>query len=272
MSKTKNFNFTKTLTESAVMLALTVVLSYLKLLDLPYGGSITLCSMVPPILIAYRHGLGWGLSVGLANGLLQLLMGVSNLSYATSATAAVCIILLDYLLAFTVTGLGGIFKKTFKSQTTALALGTALVCILRYAFHVVSGCTVWAGLSIPTNEAFIYSVCYNATYMLPELLIAVIGAVYIGGAVGLSGDNLTRIAKKGNKTAFVLRAVGMLFGAATFIADILLIAPHLQNPDSGDFDITGIMNVDFGLVAILTALGAFLFGVFMIIARKKDKK
>ena len=272
MSKTKNFNFTKTLTESAVMLALTVVLSYLKLLDLPYGGSITLCSMLPPIFIAYRHGLGWGLSVGLANGLLQLLMGVSNLSYATSAAAAVCIILLDYILAFTITGLGGIFKKAFKSQTTALVLGTALVCVLRYAFHVISGCTVWAGLSIPTNEAFIYSVCYNATYMLPELLIAVIGAAYISGAIGLSGDNLTRIAKKGNKPTFILRAVGMLLGASAFITDILLIAPHLQNPDSGDFDITGIINVDFKLVTIVTVLGAVLFATLTAIAHKMDKK
>ena len=124
MPKTKSFNFTKTLTESAVMLALTVVLSYLKLLDLPYGGSITLCSMLPPILIAYRHGIGWGLSVGIANGLLQLLMGVSNLSYETSAAAAVAIIFLDYILAFAVTGFGGIFKKVFKNH---IICGTIIV-------------------------------------------------------------------------------------------------------------------------------------------------
>lgn len=272
MPKTKSFKFTKILTESAVMLALTVVLSYLKLLDLPYGGSITLCSMLPPILIAYRHGIGWGLSLGLANGLLQLLMGVSNLSYATSATAAVAIILLDYILAFTVTGFSGIFKKIFKNQTPAIVCGTALVSILRYIFHVISGCTVWAGLSIPTNEAFIYSVCYNATYMLPELLIALAGAAYISGAIGLGGEGLTRISKSGAKSTFVLKAIGALFATSAFIADVLLIAPHLQNPDSGDFDITGIVNVNFTLVGIITALGIILFSTFTLIANKKAKK
>ena len=272
MPKTKSFNFTKTLTESAVMLALTVVLSYLKLLDLPYGGSITLCSMLPPILIAYRHGIGWGFSVGIANGLLQLLMGVSNLSYATSAAAAVAIIFLDYILAFTVTGFGGIFKKVFKSQTVSLVCGTAFVAVLRYVFHVISGCTVWAGLSIPTNEAFIYSLAYNATYMLPELLIAVAGAAYISGAIGLEGEGLTRISKSGAKSTFILKAIGALCGVAAFIADILLIAPHLQNGESGDFDITGIVNIDFTLVGIITLAGAVLFSLFAVIANKKAKK
>ena len=109
-SQTK-FSFTRKLTESAVMLALTVVLSFFKLVDLPYGGSITLFSMLPVILIAYRHGLTWGLMTGFANGVLQLLMGLKSLSYATSAGAVVAIILLDYLLAFTVTGFGGVRSK-----------------------------------------------------------------------------------------------------------------------------------------------------------------
>ena len=111
MLKSNKKNFTKRLTESAVLLALTLILSYLKLLDLPYGGSITLCSMLPPILIAYRFGLAWGFGVGFANGILQLLMGLNTLSYATSPTAAVAIILLDYIIAFSVSGFGGIFKN-----------------------------------------------------------------------------------------------------------------------------------------------------------------
>ena len=113
MKNTKS-NFTKKLTESAVMLALTFILSYLKLLDLPYGGSITLCSMLPPIFIAYRHGMLWGFGMGIANGALQLLMGMSSLSYATSAAAAVAIILLDYLVAFAVRDLVEYLKKSQK--------------------------------------------------------------------------------------------------------------------------------------------------------------
>lgn len=272
MEKSKN-NFTKKLTESAVMLALTLILSYLKLLDLPYGGSITLCSMLPPILIAYRHGMLWGFGMGFANGVLQLLMGMNTLSYATSATAAVAIILLDYIIAFSVSGFGGIFKKIFKNQTASLVLGTALVCALRYVCHVISGCTVWAGLSIPDTKALIYSLAYNATYMLPELIIAVAGAAYLSGAIGFEGETLTRITKENMpKKAFYLKAIGALGALAAFIADIILIAPTLQNPETGDFDITGIGSVNFTAVIIIAIAGVIWSAVFYMFYRQKSKK
>jgi len=271
LSNTKT-QFTKKLTESAVMLALTLILSYIKLLDLPYGGSITLCSMLPTILIAYRHGLLWGFAIGIANGLLQLLMGMSNLSYATSAAAAVAIILLDYIIAFAVTGFGGIFKKIFKNQSLSLILGTAFVCILRYICHVISGCTVWAGLSIPDTEALIYSLAYNATYMLPELIIAVAGAAYLGGAIGFDGENLTRLSKSNSsKSGFALRAIGALLGLAAFITDILLVAPNLQNPETGDFDITGIAATNFTALIIVTVIGAVGMTIFFVISHLKTK-
>lgn len=272
MEKNKK-NFTKRLTESAVMLALTLILSYLKLLDLPYGGSITLCSMLPPIFIAYRHGMLWGLGMGFANGVLQLLMGMNTLSYATSAAAAVAIILLDYVIAFSVSGFGGIFKKAFKNQTASLVSGTALVCLLRYVCHVISGCTVWAGLSIPDAEALIYSLAYNATYMLPELIIAVAGAAYLSGAISFEGEKLTRISKENTpKSLFCLKAIGALGALAAFIADILLIAPALQNPETGDFDVTGLSAVNFTAVIIIALAGAIWFAVFQLICRQKAKK
>lgn len=272
LKKSKN-NFTKKLTESAIMLALTLILSYLKLLDLPYGGSITLCSMIPPILIAYRHGMLWGFGMGFANGVLQLLMGMSTLSYATSAAAAVAIILLDYIIAFAVSGFGGIFKKVFKNQTTQIISGTALVCVLRYICHVISGCTVWAGLSIPDTEALVYSIAYNATYMLPELVIAVAGAAYLSGAINFEGENLARITKENTpKSTFYLKAIGALGGLAAFIADILLIAPTLQNPETGDFDVTGIASANFTAVIIITLAGAIWMGAFYLFFRQKAKK
>lgn len=265
-------NFTKKLTESAIMLALTLILSYLKLLDLPYGGSITLCSMLPTILIAYRHGMLWGFGVGIANGLLQLLMGINNLSYATSAAAAVAIILLDYIIAFAVTGLGGIFKKAFKGQSASLVSGTAFVCILRYVCHVISGCTVWAGLSIPDSEALIYSLAYNVTYMLPELIIAVAGAAYLGGAIGFDGETITRISKQNaTRNGFILKAIGWLLGLAALITDILLIAPHLQNAETGDFDITGIASANFTAIIIVTAVGALGMAILFVLSRFDSK-
>jgi thiamine transporter len=273
MLKKNQKNFTKKLTESAVMLALTLVLSYVKLLDLPYGGSITLCSMLPPIFIAYRYGMLWGFGIGVANGFLQLLMGLNTLSYATSATAAVAIIMLDYVIAFAVSGFGGIFKHTFKNQSASLLSGVALVCILRYICHVISGCTVWAGLSIPNGQAIVYSLAYNATYMLPELIIALAGAMYLSGAIDFNGENLTRISKQNEtKKGFILKAIGSFLGLAAFITDILIVAPKLQNAETGDFDITGIASVNFTALIIVTVAGAVAMALFFALSRIKSKR
>ncbi len=273
MSSSSTGNFTKKLTESAVMLALTIVLSYFKLIDLPYGGSITLCSMLPTIFIAYRHGLLFGLGVGFVNGLLQLLMGASSLSYATSATAAVAIIMLDYILAYTVLGFGGIFKKVFKNQSTAIVTGAAFVCFLRYIFHVISGCTVWVGLSIPDSKALIYSIAYNATYMLPELIITVLGAVYLGSSINLKSERLSMLQKPNStKSGRLLKNISVLAVVATLITDILLIAPKLQNADTGDFDITGITSVNFTVVIIVTLVGAALATLFFATSKQKNQK
>ena len=80
------------LTESALMLAASFVLSLIPVVNMPFGGTVTLASMLPLVLIAYRHGTVWGLLTGFAGSLLQLLMGLNNLSYATSAAAAAAIV------------------------------------------------------------------------------------------------------------------------------------------------------------------------------------
>ena len=83
------------LVESALLLAIATVLSMIKLLDMPYGGSVTACSALPILLIAYRHGTGWGLFTGLVYSLLQLLLGMNTLSYCTTPLSVVAVILLD---------------------------------------------------------------------------------------------------------------------------------------------------------------------------------
>lgn len=261
-------NFTHKLTESAVLLALGTVLSFVKLLDLPAGGSITLCSMLPILLISYRFGMGFGFLSGFIYSIIQLLSGLKTLSYATSAMAAVAIILLDYIVAFTVIGLGGIFRKIFKNQTTALTVGMAFVCILRYICHTISGCTVWAGLSIPTEDALIYSIGYNATYMLPELLISTVFAFYISSAICFEGERLSRKISHNSYAKYgILSSIGKGLAVVTAIIDILLIAPHLQNSDSGEFFIEGIKNVNFPLVLGVTVLGAFLSLILILIPK-----
>ena len=137
------------LVESGLMLALATILSMVKVLDLPYGGSITAFSALPILLVGYRHGTVHGLITAFAYALMQLILGANTLSYAVDAAAAVAIVVLDFLLAFTVLGLGGIFRKKVQNQGAALVLGAIVTGALRYTLHVIAGCTVWAGVSIP---------------------------------------------------------------------------------------------------------------------------
>lgn len=110
------------LTESAIMIAAATILSMFKLVELPYGGSITLASMLPIVIIAYRYGTAWGILCGLVHGAIQLLLDPGPLSYVTGAASVVAVILLDYIVAFAVCGLAGIFRN-MKKQSTGLLCG-----------------------------------------------------------------------------------------------------------------------------------------------------
>lgn len=249
------------LMESGLMLAVATVLSMVKVLDLPYGGSITAFSALPLLLVAYRHGTPWGLLTAFGHALIQLLLGMGTLSYATSAMAAVAILVLDYLLAFTVLGLGGVFRRSVPDQGAALVLGALLTGGLRYILHVISGCTVWAGLSIPTEAALVYSLAYNATYMLPETLVTVLGAWYLSKAVNLQEDLPTRAknATRSNPLSFAVGLIGKAVLLAVAVWDIRAIFRHLQDPDSGDFVITRLGLVNWTAVAAVTAGGVLLW-------------
>ena len=71
----------RALTECSVMIALSVVLGFIKVAEMPYGGSVTLASMFPIVIVAYRHGLGWGIGAATANSLVQLISGIKYFSY-----------------------------------------------------------------------------------------------------------------------------------------------------------------------------------------------
>ncbi len=261
------------LMESGLMLAVATVLSMVKVLDLPYGGSITAFSALPLLLVAYRHGTPWGLLTALAHALIQLLLGMGTLSYATSAMAAVAILVLDYLLAFTVLGLGGVFRRTVSNQGTALVLGALLTGAMRYILHVIAGCTVWAGLSIPTEAALVYSLAYNATYMLPETLVTVLGAWYLSKAVNLQETLPTRAKSvgQGNPLSFAVGLIGKAALLAAALWDIRAIFRHMQDPDTGDFVITRLDLVNWPTVAAVTAGGLLLWLIAEGIRRRLNK-
>lgn len=200
------------LVETGVLLALATILSFIKPFSLPFGGGITIVSMLPIVLLSYRHGLKWGLFSAFIYSLLQIVTGIGTVrgffvpeDYAL--WAGIGIVLLDYVAAFTVLGFGGLFRNKLKAPL-ALCLGSIVALLLRYLMHILSGFIffgAWAewfftqegfysiGSKIMENFSgaglsLIYSIFYNGLYMIPELILTAIVAFVIG--------NVPYIAKK----------------------------------------------------------------------------
>jgi thiamine transporter len=268
----KNNIKAKALTESAIMIAFATVLSIIKLADMPYGGSVTIASALPIAIIAYRYGIKTGLLAGTVHAVIQQLIGISTLSYFTTWQSILAIIVLDYMVAFAASGLAGIFRKVIKNQALALSLGCALICIIRYACHVISGATVWAGLSIPTEAALSYSFIYNATYMIPETIILIIVSLYIGSAIDFRAAMPTRLVKQALPSNISwIRPVAGLLSCAAVVYDVAKIFEQLQDAGSGEFNITGIINVDWVELIVMNAVIAIVVICLLIVRRSPLK-
>ncbi len=268
-------NTTRKLVESALMIALATVLSCAKLVDLPYGGSITFASMLPIILLSYRNGLGWGFGSAAVFAVIQQLFGLNNLSYMTGVPAIITLILLDYVVAFTALGLAGVFRKCIPNQSAALVVGTVVVCVVRYGCHVISGATVWAGLSIPTTAALGYSFIYNATYMIPETIITVFTAYYVGAMIDFRGEKLTHIKRETGKSHapawLSIYATLLIFAGVVY--DVAAVFSKLQDPESGEFSITTMVESNIWIpVLIVTVIVGIVSGVLFGIRAYLNKK
>ena len=185
---------------SGVLVAMAFVLSYIKLPGLPYGGSVTLFSMVPIVFIGCTFGPVWGLFMSLVYSLLQLLQSAGGSSFAgQGAGGVILIILFDFVLAFGVLGLGGMFvtkKNISKKYAPALAAGgAAIVTLIRYICHIISGFVLygqyaewffedewvnsmsqWILANVKGNKlALVYSAVYNGLYMIPEIILTTVG-------------------------------------------------------------------------------------------------
>lgn len=176
-------NKTKVLVEGAVMVALATVLSYIRVFKLPWGGSITLLSMLPIALFSIRRGLKPGFMASFAFALLQFAQGIGDGLFGWGLTAGMLIacIVLDYLGAFTVLGIAGIFRKNGIAGWIA---GIAIAVGLRFVCHFLSGVVIWGSFgqlwdTFYTENTWLYSFVYNACYMLPELIFTIIGAVVL---------------------------------------------------------------------------------------------
>lgn len=252
----------KKIAESSILIAFSVILFFIALVKLPYGGEITLASMFPIVIIAYRHGTGFGLLSGLVYGIICQLLSISVLSFVTGWVSVVAVIVLDYLLAFSLIGLAGLVRK-IKNQTKAMIIGTLIGIFARYICHVISGSTVWAGLSIPTGQAFLYSIIYNATYILPETIVTLIVCIYISTFFDFGSEKIS-VRKNEFKNKLPV-FVGTTLAAGYLIFVLLQIFALLQNAETGEFDFTGIFNVNWILIGIVTISVIVAYAIFFVI-------
>ena len=183
MKKTKKTNLLR-LTECAIMLALATVLSVIKIIQMPMGGSVTLCSMLPVMLIGIKYGNVTGGIVGLMYAALQLVFDLpgGNVFYmGMSASVVIIVALFDYLVPFTMLGLAGTFRKIRTSKVPMLGayIGVICVVIIRFMCHFITGFTVWGQWAPEGMSKYYYSLIYNGSYLLPELGITLVVAILL---------------------------------------------------------------------------------------------
>ena len=160
------------LTECACMLALGTILSFIKLFQLPFGGTVTLCSMVPIIYVSFKYPLKWVLITSVAYGLIQMLASFYAPPTGTFI-AYVAVVFLDYLIAFGVLGLAGTVGKRFNG-TKGLVIGTTVAIAGRFMCHFISGILIWKVYAGEGQSAVVYSLLYNGSYIFFEWIISLI--------------------------------------------------------------------------------------------------
>ena len=151
----KSFSNTRIMVEGALMIALATILSMIKVFEMPFGGSVTLLSMMPIILMSFRHGTRWGVLTAFVHSVLQLVLGFNNVGYCATLLSQIGCILLDYILAFTALGLADAIGKPFKNRLVGIIVGTAVVCLLRFVCSWLSGILIWG-----SYQSY-YGICYD---------------------------------------------------------------------------------------------------------------
>ena len=170
----------------AIMIALGTALSFIKLYDSPMGGSVTLFSMTPILFIGFKYGPAWGFSSAFVYSIFQLLLGLSAVTYVPTPTGVAVCIILDYIIAFTVLGITGFYKRK-KINLLTVIIGSLNACILRFISHFLCGGIIW--YEITKNGAWndtvfkyskwMYSFIYQCSYLAPETILVLAAAPVI---------------------------------------------------------------------------------------------
>ena len=167
---------TKKLTICAIMVALATVLMLIsKIIPAPWmqGGSITIASMVPIIVASLIIDCKWGILSGFVFSLIQMISGFNPPPTQTFINF-VLVILLDYVVAFGVLGTAGFFYNIMGKKLWAIPVSGAIVTILRYICHILSGILIWGVYAEEGQTVLAYSVTYNGSYMIPEIIITTV--------------------------------------------------------------------------------------------------
>ncbi len=165
--------------ECSVLLALSVVLSFVEVWKMPMGGGITLLSMLPICLIAVKYGIRGALPTAFLYSMIQFAIGFASgnvfVYCVTPVTWIVCF-LFDYIIPFSVLGFAGIFRK--KLGYPGIIAGIALVIFIRFVCHYITGVVIW-GQWAEGMSPYLYSLIYNGQYMLPECVFTCTGAAVL---------------------------------------------------------------------------------------------
>ena len=177
----------KKIVECAILIAMAVILNFIKINSFwALGGSITAVSMLPILLAGWRHGMKWGLITGISYAVLQIMLDIAQIS-SWGLTPAIFIgtIVLDYLLAYGSLSLAGLFHG--KKHGLWLC---AIVCLsIRYLMHVLSGVILFAEYDQIGYTPLTWSLVYNASYMLPEIILTTIVSFVVSYIPGLKRND-----------------------------------------------------------------------------------
>ena len=167
----------KVLTESAVMLALAFALSSAKLFEMPLGGSVTVASMLPIMLISFKWGNKAGLTTAFLYSVTQALQALAEgnvFPYCETIDALVICILFDYIFPFTILGLAGMLYGKLGNTNVDFIVGASIVVFLRFCSHFITGVYIWGQWAPDGMGKYLYSFLYNGGFLGVDFAILLV--------------------------------------------------------------------------------------------------
>lgn len=195
MTETKRLNV-YALCQCGIFVALATILSFLPVWEMPMGGSVTLASMLPILFIGVKFGYKWGMGASAIYALIQLFQALVKgnvFVYCVGAFSVIICVLFDYLIPFCVLGLSGYAmpKKDGKINVVKVCIVFGVLIFARFLCHFVTGIVIWGQWAPEGMGKFVYSLFYNGSYMLPELVLTVVITALI-----LSSNQIERALSK----------------------------------------------------------------------------